>query len=355
MQQGTKRRCEDDPEHKAAQDEVSDVESVRPDSVDMNEVDELLSLNNSDEELDPENETEIIIANRQCIDNGNVDAIVAREYRGATPKLCLPAVSPKLAELVNSWMCVAPKREHIKEMFANALVPENVESLLPVKINEALYVRLPFKAKFNDQRLRGINTFFSRGVGPLLSAIDKLMQAEGLLNTTKSATTVDKTVLTIDDFKIDLKQVRVWLGNALHILAVGNSVVLLKRRNLLKPYLDQKFHGLLKPSNPVSQELLGPDLEQKIAEGTRVSEASKKLTAPFRPLNFNFRNTRFRRDNWQGGYKHLNRGRQPRFAQNSRGQPRTGTPWGGFAPRHAPRGCFDQRRGNISCQNNYRC
>ena len=250
-----------------AQDEVSDVESVGPDSAYMNEVDELLSLNNLDEELDPENETEIIIANRQCIDNGNVDAIVTCEYRGAAPKLCLPAVSPKLAELVNSWMCVAPKREHIKEMFANALVPENVESLLPVKINEALYVRLPFKAKINDQRLHGINTFFSRGVGPLLSAMDKLMQAEGLLNTTKSATTVDKTVLTIDDFKIDLKQVRVWLGNALRILAVGNSVVLLKRRNLLKLYLDQKFHGLLKPSNPVSRNSLVQILNKKLLKG----------------------------------------------------------------------------------------
>ena len=52
------------------------------------------------------------------------------------------------------------------------------------------------------------------------------MQAEGLLSMTKATTTVDKTVMTIDDFKFDLKQVRVWLGNALRILAVGN---LLKR------------------------------------------------------------------------------------------------------------------------------
>ena len=106
----------------------------------MNEVDELLSLNNSDEEIDPENETEIIIANRQCNGNTNVDEIVARDYGGATPKKCLPAVSPKPAELVNSWMHIAPKREQIKEMFTEALIPDNVDSLLPVKINEALYI-----------------------------------------------------------------------------------------------------------------------------------------------------------------------------------------------------------------------
>ena len=62
-------------------------------------------------------------------------------------------MSTKLVEVVNTWMHVAPKREHIKEMYAEALIPENVDSLLPVKINEALYVRLPFKAKVNDQRL----------------------------------------------------------------------------------------------------------------------------------------------------------------------------------------------------------
>ena len=109
------------------------------------------------------------------------------------------------------------------------------------------------------------------------------MQAEGLLSTSKSAPSLDNTVLVIGESKIDLKQIRVWLRNALKILAVGNSVVLLKRYNLLKPYLDQKFHSLLKPSNPVSQELLGPDLEEKIAEGTRVSDTSKKIAAPCCP------------------------------------------------------------------------
>ena len=97
-------------------------------------------------------------------------------------------------------------------------------------------------------------------------------------------------------------------------------MVLLKRQNPLRPYLDQKFHSLLKPSNPVSQELLGLDLELKTAEGMRVSEASKKLTAPFRQQNSGFRNNRFRRDSWRGGYKHFNPGRQTHFPMNTRGQ-----------------------------------
>ena len=80
----------------------------------MNEVDELLSLNNSDEDIDPENETEVIIANRQCNDNVHVDEIVAREYGGAAPKKCLPAVSPKLGELLDA--CGPKKRAYQRDV-----------------------------------------------------------------------------------------------------------------------------------------------------------------------------------------------------------------------------------------------
>ena len=112
--QGTKHHREEDPDHENAQDEVSDVESVGPDSADLNEVDELLSLKNSDEDIDPENETEVIIANRQCNDNVHVDEIVACEYGGAAPKKCLPAVSPKLGELLDA--CGPKKRAYQRDV-----------------------------------------------------------------------------------------------------------------------------------------------------------------------------------------------------------------------------------------------
>ena len=93
--QGVKRRrdeCEDgDGDH----DEVSDVDSLAPDSGDLHEVDELLSLHNSDDEVDPENETEteVIIANRQCNVNSTVNELIAHEYGELpcmnTPHQCL--------------------------------------------------------------------------------------------------------------------------------------------------------------------------------------------------------------------------------------------------------------------------
>ena len=110
----------------------------------------------------------------------SVDTILTKEYALEVPKPCLPDVSDTLAKTVTVWLWETPKREKIKELFADTLVPNNVSGLLPVRINEALYQRLPFKGKLNDQKLRGINTFFTRGLGPILSVLDVLLVMEAL-------------------------------------------------------------------------------------------------------------------------------------------------------------------------------
>ena len=58
------------------------------------------------------------------------------------------------------------------------LSPPNVEGLQPVKINEILYQKLPLKAKINDQRLRGMNSYLLAGIGPLISILDGLIDFE---------------------------------------------------------------------------------------------------------------------------------------------------------------------------------
>ena len=79
--------------------------------------------------------------------------------------------------------------------------------------------------------------------------------------------TIQNQVVRVDGEQLDIKQLRLWLRQALKIFSTGNSVVLLKRKVNLRGFLDSKFHHLLKPTNPVTQELLGPDLEQKILDG----------------------------------------------------------------------------------------
>ena len=269
--QAVKRRLQDDPTGEVSDDDPSD----------LGDVDDILSLSGS--ELghgdETEMEIEIVFANRQ-LNNMSVDAILAREYGGEPPRAMLPAVNAKLAKVVNSWLTTVPKREHIKDMFKNAMLPENVEGLLPTKINDVVYQRLPFKAKINDQKLRGINTYFSRGIGPLINVLDNLLQAESLINKEQVKVSLKNEGLFLDDWKLDVKGLRSWLAEAVKILSIGSCVVIQKCQSGLKPFLDTKYHNLLKPTVPITRELLGPDLEQKITDGQRALEVARKLTNP---------------------------------------------------------------------------
>ena len=84
-----------------------------------------------------------------------------------------------------------------------------------------------------------------------------------------------------------------------------HGVVLQKRHDQLKGLLDPKFHVLLEPSNSVTLELLIDNVDQKVAESTKLVEAAQKLQLK-RPYPFHA-NSNFQR----GTAYHANSGRWP--------------------------------------------
>ena len=182
---------------------------------------------------------------------------------------------------MSKWLRETPTWEKIKELFIDTAGqnPENVIGLQPVKINEIVYKRLPFKAKVNDQRLRGMNKYFSRGLGPLISILDNLIRFKaGVGLKGQDVELSDKTVkLKLTKSKLDIQAIRISLNKAVRILSLGNAVCLQKRKSNWKPYPDRKYHHLVQTSNPVTSELLGADLETKINEFNKMNEASRRL------------------------------------------------------------------------------
>ena len=80
----------------------------------------------------------------------------------------LEPVSDLLAATVTKWCRLPPKRDETKNFFKECLIPQNVEGLKPVLINAPLHKILPKHAKVSDQKLRGITTFLSRTLGPIV-------------------------------------------------------------------------------------------------------------------------------------------------------------------------------------------
>ena len=95
-------------------------------------------------------------------------------------------------------------------------------------------------------------TYFSRGLGPLISILDNLIRFEAGVGLKGQAVELtDKTVkLKLTKSKLDIQAIRISLNKAVRILSLGNAACLQKRKSNLKLYLDRKYHHLVQTSNP---------------------------------------------------------------------------------------------------------
>ena len=198
-------------------------------------------------------------------DSNAVSELIHAEYCETIPVQELPPIDSELSKIVTSWLRVTPSREKVKDLFKECLLPSNVEGLHPVRLNQLLYDKLNFSYRVQDQRLRGINTYLARGLGPIISVWDSMLKHEAQqadLGSSKNW---------------DVSKARKKLDKGIRLLCAGHSVVLEKRHSQLKPFFDPRYHYLLKPLNPVTRELLGDNVDQKIIEANKIAEAAQKL------------------------------------------------------------------------------
>ena len=99
---------------------------------------------------------------------------------------------------------------------------------------------------------------------------------------------MEGTTLTFDNLKLDIAELRKDMDKGIKLLAMGNCIVLDKRRVQLKGFFDSKYH-LFKPSNPPTTWFLGDSINQKIMDFNKVHEAAQKIQFKLR-ANFVHRN-----------------------------------------------------------------
>ena len=239
----------------------------------------------NDNHIDNDTHVGNIVPHDDVTNNNALDTIIAEEYCEEEVVPQLPPIDDKIASVLTKWLCVLPPREKVKEMFKQCMLPSNVDGLQPVKINSVVYEKLKGSFRVNDQCLRGLNTFLARGLGPLVSVWDKILKWEtALCHKDTVPVTGSLGVLHLDGMSLDLTDVRRQLDRGIKLLSTCHSVLLDRRRIQLKPFFDNKFHYLLKLGNPISNELLGDNVDQKVAEASKISDAAQKLQLS-RPYN----------------------------------------------------------------------
>ena len=166
------------PAESSEEEEIEDSDddaTYRPSDSDQSDLDDQPEVGNNNMTADYDNSDSDYASNESITavanDRNNmqeIDNILNNEYVTAIESKFAAPIADKLAATISKWLRETPKREQIKELFVETsdLIPENVEGLMPVRINELLYHRLPFKARVTDQRLRGLNTYLLRGIAP---------------------------------------------------------------------------------------------------------------------------------------------------------------------------------------------
>ena len=182
-----------------------------------------------------------------------------------------PPVSALLASTIDAWCLNVPNKEMIKSAFDQCKIPENVVAFSPIRINDIIYQRLPFKTRETDRQSRNQSTYLTRAMGPLAFIWDTLIRAEAFAIKKKQQPPALKTATSL----IPLRDLIACLSASMKLLGLNVSLGLQRRKSALKPHLDPKYHSLASPQNPITKFLFGDNLEQRVSDIFRVSQAAR--------------------------------------------------------------------------------
>ena len=224
-----------------------------------------------------------------------------------------PPVSQLLASTIDSWCLQPPTKEVIKTAFEQCKIPSNIIALGSIPINDIIYQRLPFKAK-GDKQARSQSNYYTRAMGPLAYIWDCLIKAEAWALKTKSA----PPALRVQPGMIPLRDLISCLSASMKLLCLNVSINLHRRKSALHPHLDHKYSSLAGPNNPITKYLFGDNLEQRVSDIFKVSQAARNprfnaVRARGWFCQSNFRQRCFQRKNYtQNNPQHRSRGGNPR-------------------------------------------
>lgn len=217
-------------------------------------------------------------------------------------------IQEKVAKLVEGLCSGGLGDTQLKEKLAKYMRPSNVESLQPTTVNHVFWSNLQLKTKREDIKLQKLQLLNIKGMIVLSRLFDEVIASKMPLD---KATIVSA------------------LSDALAFIGSGNKALNFFRRELIKPELKTEYQALCSSAVPVTTELFGDNVSQKVTDISEANKVSKRCLDPFNARR-------------QGTRPYRGRGRSSRGAQ-SRFQPYDRRPFLGrgrtqYRPPHQKRG-----------------
>ena len=231
--------------------ESSDQESNQEDSTAMagnppgdisSQVNDLLRTNESSKNSSKANEDEVL---------GELSKLYKSEGMVSDP------INAKLTSLVDKMVKTSLSEEKTKEKHEKYNRPENCENLINTRVNPEIWSKVRSNTRSRDLKMQKLETSLLKSMIPIVKMSDKLLELKSSSESASKSDVSEFLQLSLDSLAL-----------------MGHSIneVNIKRRELIKPDLDDQFKQLCGLQTPVTKLLIGDDLPKSVKE---ISETIK--------------------------------------------------------------------------------
>lgn len=196
------------------------------------------------------------------------------------------AIDCKLAELVTQTFESKVDEAAMADKLKNIKRPANCTELKTPEVNKLMWDTLPADKRSMDCRVQKVQTGIMKTAICTVTALDVLLK--------------NKSDIPQECFKSMVNN----LSDAMTMTAYANREVLLRRKELIRPYLKEEYRPLCSPSAPSSSDyLFGDDVAKSLRDMSMASRLGHKAIGRGRA------HLRFVPYHYGGGYRGRGRGR----------------------------------------------
>ena len=166
-------------------------------------------------------------------------------------------VHAEIATLIDTLFTSGWPEDNLKEKLSAYIRPANITKLVPVKVNSIIWDNLTPPARSTDLKMQKVHS-------GMIKALTAATQAASELKNSGQLTKVLGSVLEK-------------IFDSIIFMSVATKDLNLRRRELLKPAINQEYSHLCSANVPVTDELFGPDLSQQIKDLSELNKVAKQL------------------------------------------------------------------------------
>ena len=179
-----------------------------------------------------------------AIHDSGILGSVAAEYN--LDEQCEEEISPKLAGIVNKLLRNRLNEDKLKEKLNKSTRPKNCDNITGVKVNAEIWPKLQPSTRSYDIKMQRVQNTLLKATIPIVKVVNQLM-------TNRNGTDNDKAIIK-------------HLMDSVALLGHTNCELVQRRRDLIRPDLNNNYQQLCSEHIEFTSWLFGDDLPKQVQD-----------------------------------------------------------------------------------------